>query len=933
MPTENKGILFDNTLVPKYIEYPWAIVKSNDMLGGIHGLTTSVRNDPSTGFGLITQQRRQWGMLAYVWNDNKYYQLVPSVNSIKSDDANWTELKFGGSSTIEWFDSVLDISDNANEINSPKTGDRYLVSANPFGPAFNGPPSNKNKVATYNEAKSDWDFAEPSNGTTLRVDSKPGTLYVFYGTSSVSGKWVTEYQNTVRYIEPTSPNGLTFSYNTPSQHKLTGYTFSTYFASFGTANSGTVSLSIDGNFYAPVKKASSGQLIDLIAGDFESGIRYMMTYDSGNFQIFLPSAGSGIIGQPANGSDYSDGLFTEFTPNTTVGYAIDKINEILKSLAPASAPDLKSWAVSNTSLFAPGKISYTYAQGTSLGFRSTQLSELIPVDQGGLFEKGSPVQRIGIKKLGTSTADNIQGILNSDVIGHPGQPFPAYATYSFGGANDGDLKLYINEVEVDSIDLSSTLSAIDTSSNTTITGFKLTSATNSKFTSGQPLESSWYRTGTFTIRYDDLVSGFNTIQVSHILPSKTLTLNKLEILTDSSTTGTTYDNASVNNYTDKTTKQLSGITYWKTISFQHNQVANNIYQNTYYPGDDAGTFTDESGIQSSAIYNNGTSNTSTSKTTNTPQVANENIMRAFTPTPNALQSLPKPDSVLSPYTFTKKFTTLSGVRRLGGSSTTYITSKRTVQGNYKTPNPLSISGWVIDTFDTTSTTLIENFDDEDKRISLDLYDTVSSVTSATWNSAGSIRTTADLQVADGRLLYPHCNFTSFGDADTNPNKNSGTLANYLNCKLNTTGSLRGTGSRSYIRAFNLGTTPNRAGFKVKINWDATSFVSSGTQLTGVNNGKCILEFKLPYNGTTPFNDLLPKVGNAATGWLDATKATFTNKYNDGDGCLVGTVPGSGGEWIISFGQRNTSHSNGLVLMRFTAGQEWYGHLEDITISY
>ena len=48
---------------------------------------------------------------------------------------------------------------------------------------------------------------------------------------------------------------------------------------------------------------------------------------------------TGTIGNPEDGS-YADGLFASFTPQTTIGTAIDKINEVLKFLAPSPAANL-----------------------------------------------------------------------------------------------------------------------------------------------------------------------------------------------------------------------------------------------------------------------------------------------------------------------------------------------------------------------------------------------------------------------------------------------------------------------------------------------------------------------------------------------------------------------------------------------------------------
>lgn len=50
---------------------------------------------------------------------------------------------------------------------------------------------------------------------------------------------------------------------------------------------------------------------------------------------------------PFENPTYEDGLFTEFNSNTTVGEAIDKINEVLGALAPKSAPNLETLTSNN----------------------------------------------------------------------------------------------------------------------------------------------------------------------------------------------------------------------------------------------------------------------------------------------------------------------------------------------------------------------------------------------------------------------------------------------------------------------------------------------------------------------------------------------------------------------------------------------------------
>jgi hypothetical protein len=65
--------------------------------------------------------------------------------------------------------------------------------------------------------------------------------------------------------------------------------------------------------------------------------------------------GSGTIGLPDVG-DYTDGLFSYFTADTKIGTAVDKFNEILKSLSPQPAPNFSAISFNQTGV--AGKLSF-----------------------------------------------------------------------------------------------------------------------------------------------------------------------------------------------------------------------------------------------------------------------------------------------------------------------------------------------------------------------------------------------------------------------------------------------------------------------------------------------------------------------------------------------------------------------------------------------
>ena len=940
MATPNIGLLAEFVLKPINSDSGYPIVESNDVMGGIHLVNTFA--DIST----IKTLRRQWGMLVYVKSEKKYYQLKPiGDETIEAKDSNnttnWQEFSGGGSSTADWLDTVKGVYNESTNIPGTKnTDDRFLVGPNGSGTDFNG---KSNQIAVYarylNLGNGGFFFSEPSDGATLRVDNEIGVLYTFRGTSSATGNWYKEYQNTIRYIYPTSNNGLTFSYTSTGQHPLTGYTYCVFVASFATSNSGTMSLSIDGNAYTPIKKLSSNALTDLESGDLGANVQYQLTYDAGNFQVFLGGAGSGGTIGPAEDNDYGDGLYTDFTPSTDIGVPIDRFNQILKALVPPPAPNLRSWSVSPNSQFVTGKLSYAHSAEPGLGIISASYSSEVygrtDATLTDSFVKGAfGGYRLGItsRSSQTETGDtfyqNITGILNSDVDENPNQPTPAYSANSIGNGLTGSLVLYLNTKTVSSVDLA-TYNSINTSGGAN-GGFILNAPTASKFSNGTPFETFWNRSGSYVINKTSTFfeTGYNHIQVKHFLPTSTITLVSYEFLTDDSTSATTFNSPSVtynNSATD--VKTLSGIKYYTAFKANYSCTVNNIYRNTYSADADAVRFTDVSTLSKSRIYNN-------------KEVNNNGNATVFTPQ-DSQKVLPNPTQVTDTASLGTSFTLIAGsARKVNGSATFSVTVKRTVQGT-KTGGYLGINNLFIDNISSSSTDLIEDFCSEGYRKKNLTFDKVSDVTGDTWLTTASLLSTSGyrnaLQVADGRLLYPFLDFEGPGDTNTNPNKGN-VDAIYTTCKSSVAGAVHGSDNyRTYTRVFNLGSLPNqsRGNWTMKITYDSTTFVPLTSALD--NNSKCYIEIKLPHDTTRSAaqlqGGLIGGASGPVTGWLDAV-APFDPAVTptNGKGCnLTGLVPASGGTWDIQFGGRTTFYSGGVVLVRITAGKDWQGYIQRIEL--
>lgn len=200
----NQGTLISSPIRPLSPGMTIATALSNEILGGLHSVQTLSDRD------LITTDRRQFGMLVYIINDDDFYQLKQVSSPDISDNLNWDLINISGvASTTEWLDSVISIS--GTPPGSPTLGDRYLVSSGTgIWTPFN------NFIVEWDG--SNWNPTIPTEGTTIRVDDDSDAIFSF-----IQGVW-TRYEFvkepwTLRYDVPL---GLTLSVSTGSQYLIWG---------------------------------------------------------------------------------------------------------------------------------------------------------------------------------------------------------------------------------------------------------------------------------------------------------------------------------------------------------------------------------------------------------------------------------------------------------------------------------------------------------------------------------------------------------------------------------------------------------------------------------------------------------------------------------------------------------------------------------------
>lgn len=281
--SQNVGILVSAAIRPNDTLDPIATAWASDIMGGLHtAASTTDRNS-------IIFERREWGMMCYVTNQDKTYQLRYGYSSTSiMDNSNWVEFSgSGGGGGTEWIDSVIEV--RYSQPSSPTNGDRYLVGLQP-GDVISGAnwaTYSPGIVVQWNSSLSKWDFTTPTDGMSVRVDNEDNAIYKYQGVFP-TGSWEKEKSGQVRDVSFTTTNGLSFSATT--EPPFDSYTSDMIFlAKFSTANIGnTMSVNINSMGSKLVKKPTPSGVTMLNPSDVVPGVVYSLVYDGAQFQLNRP---------------------------------------------------------------------------------------------------------------------------------------------------------------------------------------------------------------------------------------------------------------------------------------------------------------------------------------------------------------------------------------------------------------------------------------------------------------------------------------------------------------------------------------------------------------------------------------------------------------------------------------------------------------------
>ena len=584
--------------------------------------------------------------------------------------------------------------------------------------------------------------------------------------------------------------------------------------------------------------------------------------------------GGNITIGSAEDSDYTDGLFTDFSAQATpIGTAIDRFNEVLNGLAPPSAPDVRNLeglatsanTTSNTRLsFGSGVVATGYISSSGTGSVAPMSTA---VNNGGLFtasanttSPSTTYYRLGIFTASRSLTFDINESTTADAASFTNYPADAFSVPADGGES------YIVEINNQQFKVTTT----GTSSFSDANNFSLSAAQTGSFKdTGLSFVYRRHRTGTLTITSSFFQRGWNYVKV--IQSSSMKMTNYADWVFDPAQAGTSFSTPtnSTHSFTPGPgTKWISGIPYYTALTFIASGSVPGFYSCSY---------------NSSAITFSSTSGSVTSYTPPTPTNFNSNLEASssftFTTTARALNN---PISV----TYTA----------------TGVQGKTTGTQTINTPT-IIIHG----TGHTAPTTKIEYFTTESQRVPSASYDDQSSLTNAVYNAATSLGTlTSELAFFDNALVYPSVVGNMSGAV-----YKAGTVPDYSGLT---------TGTKYLYRRFLHDAAQGATATKtITIPWTGmtSGFVINTTALTNQN---AYIHIKIP--ATTGYRDLLA-----------ATPANTTAvQLNDNVGCGDGSGISSNTAKTINMGQQQWAASDTRWLVRITTTSAWTGRITQITVT-
>ena len=595
---------------------------------------------------------------------------------------------------------------------------------------------------------------------------------------------------------------------------------------------------------------------------------------------------TGTIGEPEDGS-YADGLFTEFNSKTPIGTAIDKLNEILKIIAPSPAPSVqtinyKTPAGTTTKLsFGPSNNVAEYANVLSTAGIGSAVS------RNGTYQ---PAVAGGNTRIGVfDGTQDVTGTINYNVNYNYTNGVLNYASGAFGNAELGTLKLKLNGAEYHTL----ALDGSDPGTGLPATGSGTSLTNNSGFThislSGSGFDGNgaeWYtfqhRTARYKVAATDMVPGWNYVQVVHTVGSTDYTTNYIEWLNDPS--GSENDLATDRQRIDDIS--LVGSKYLSGVQYNTNATANymvdllNMYRNVFAASGNPVSFT--------------VNNSSTPAAQSVPDLGvgddNTRILR-ITASLNVNASV---DNLLD------------------GAITADVTATHPLKDTISNAGSATTGdGFLIDNRTLASTNLIEYFHDESYRMVSASYDTQNSVDVGAWNSQSHMISGGPAGHEDGLLFY---NQRLYSPKD-NDVANNGNFSGMSNVESGQPDYSTASGTRCFYRVLTNSSGADIRDLKITSNKQNTAY--SNTTLDNAN-----IRFFIKNPGDTNYMNIR---NNFAYGNVGFNAGALINGANDNSN----TTGGGPSVHCVTFGTASVANGEYIVI-KIEADASWDAYINQLT---
>jgi hypothetical protein len=520
-----------------------------------------------------------------------------------------------------------------------------------------------------------------------------------------------------------------------------------------------------------------------------------------------------------------------------------------------------------------------------------------------------------------SASPTIDGEINDAIAGDGGSDYPAKA---FFNAYSGSLVLEVNGSDVHTIDLTSTLSAINTTNGQS--SRLSVSALNFSTTSDDiPDYTKPYRTGTYEVAAGDQRAGWNYARLKH----GSNTTNYVEWVVDASgaVNNSAVSTPALSDFGHTSIYYQSGIRYFAsrpTGSFTYS--GSNFYSNVYSRETDAISFGTTTNCSITNIRATGTGVTT----------FDSGVSQASMP---ALNNSADCEATTLQVTGTVLFdhtTSISG--GLGIFTKHNVSVASTLKHPFKTNRTTSAASkiaFMVYSGSIGSTTLTNNeyFNTEDYRIVSGNYANQSEASSSTntWNSQTAMNnggTHDDGMVSvNGYAISPFQIGVSGNTAHADLQAPAGN-PNYSTLTNNT---------RTFYRLFRYTGVSNIPSLTMTLYGDATLVAKSGTYAGSLGANKNVfVELKVPFDPNFSGAD------DQSTLWGDTAKIASGGDpphVADGAGLRTGETTGedqsidsNGLPLSLTLGSRRIKQ-NQYYIVKISAHKDWTGYISRIQVAY